>query len=241
MSEKSICGSMPWLNRFMPRVTRRRCRCARRGRTGSPRPGRRRPSCASSVGGDRRAAVVVRVQRDRGVLAPGQLAGEPLDLVGVDVRRRHLDRRRQVEDDLAAVVGLPDVGDRLADLDGERQLGAGEDLRGVLVAESTVLPRCCSAYFITSSVPRTAMSLASRPCRRGRRPGGTAAPARCRGGCWRGGTPTSDWTVRSIRSSRAWVSTEIVTSSGIRSRSISWRTKSKSVWLADGKPTSISL
>ena len=53
--------------------------------------------------------------------------------------------------------------------------------------------------------------------------------------------PTSDWTVRSMRSSRAWVSTEICTSSGIRPPSISSRTKSKSVWLADGKPTSISL
>ena len=43
--------------------------------------------------------------------------------------------------------------------------------------------------------------------------------------------PTSDSTVRSIRSSRAWVSTEICTSSGIRSSSMSLRTKSKSVWL----------
>ena len=54
-------------------------------------------------------------------------------------------------------------------------------------------------------------------------------------------TPTSDWTVRSIRSSRAWVSTEMVTSSGTLSLSISWRTKLKSVSLALGKPTSISL
>ena len=53
--------------------------------------------------------------------------------------------------------------------------------------------------------------------------------------------PTSDSAVRSIRSSRAWVSTEMVTSSGIRSSMTSWRTKSKSVWLAEGKPTSISL
>ena len=53
--------------------------------------------------------------------------------------------------------------------------------------------------------------------------------------------PISDWTVRSISSSRAWVSTEIVTSSGTRPDSISSRTKSKSVWLAAGKPTSISL
>ncbi len=54
-------------------------------------------------------------------------------------------------------------------------------------------------------------------------------------------TPTNDWVVRSIRSSRAWVSTEMVTSSGTLSRSMSWRTKAKSVSLADGKPTSISL
>ena len=47
--------------------------------------------------------------------------------------------------------------------------------------------------------------------------------------------------MRSISSWRHWVSTWIVTSSGIRSSSISCRTKSKSGWLADGKPTSISL
>ena len=55
------------------------------------------------------------------------------------------------------------------------------------------------------------------------------------------GTPTSDCTLRSMRSSRACVSTEIVTSSGIRSPSTSWRTNAKSVSLALGKPTSISL
>ena len=70
--------------------------------------------------GDRRAAVVVRVQADGGDVAAGQVAAEPLDLVGVDVGRRHLDRRRQVEDDLAAGLGLPHVGDRLADLERER-------------------------------------------------------------------------------------------------------------------------
>ena len=53
----------------------------------------------------------------------------------------------------------------------------------------------------------------------------------------------ADRTRRCARSgpSRHWVSTWIVTSSGIRSSSISWRTKSKSGWLADGNPTSISL
>ena len=189
---------------------------------------------------DRRTAVVVRVQRDRGVLAPGQLAGEPLDLVGVDVRRGHLDGGRQVEDDLAAVLGLPHVGDRLADVDGERQLGAGEDLRGVLVADHGRVEVGLGElhHHLGARVRR---STGSRPCRRGRRPGGTAAPGRCRGGCWRAGCRPATATVRSMRSSRAWVSTEIVTSSGTRSPSMSWRTKSKSVSLADGKPTSISL
>src|SRR5215475_6468071 len=46
---------------------------------------------------------------------------------------------------------------------------------------------------------------------------------------------------RSISSGRACVSTAIVVSSGIRSSSISRRTKSKSVFDADGNPTSISL
>jgi len=44
-----------------------------------------------------------------------------------------------------------------------------------------------------------------------------------------------------MSSSRHCTSTCIQTSSGIRSSSISWRKKSKSGWLADGNPTSISL
>ena len=47
--------------------------------------------------------------------------------------------------------------------------------------------------------------------------------------------------VRSMRWSRHWVSTWIVTSSGTWPPSMSSRQKSKSVWLALGKPTSISL
>ncbi len=46
-----------------------------------------------------------------------------------------LDGRGQVEDDLAALLGLPHVHDALADLQREVQLGVGEDLRAVLVAE----------------------------------------------------------------------------------------------------------
>ena len=61
---------------------------------------------------------------------------------------------------------------------------------------------------------------------------------RCTIACF---APAIDSYVRSMRCSRAWVSTWIVTSSGMTSSSMRWRTKSKSVWLADGKPTSISL
>ena len=55
------------------------------------------------------------------------------------------------------------------------------------------------------------------------------------------GAPSHASYVRSISSVRAWVSTWIVTSSGIRSCSMISRMKSKSVWLAAGNPTSISL
>ena len=89
-------------------------------------------------GGDGGAAVVVRVQRDGHVVAVADLATEPLDQVRVRVRRGHLHRGRQVQDDLATLCGLPDVHHRVADLHGEVRLGAGEDLRGVLVAELDV-------------------------------------------------------------------------------------------------------
>ena len=55
------------------------------------------------------------------------------------------------------------------------------------------------------------------------------------------GAPTSDSKVRSMSSSRHWTSTWMVTSSGIRPSSMIWRWKSKSVWEAEGNPTSISL
>ncbi len=59
----------------------------------------------------------------------------PLEAVRVRGRRGTLDGGGQVEDDLAARSGLVDVHHRLADLQREVQLGVGEDLRAVLVAE----------------------------------------------------------------------------------------------------------
>ena len=68
-----------------------------------------------------------------------QVSAHPLDLVGVDVGRGALDGGRQVEDDLAVPVRLPDVHDGLADLEAVVELGVDEELRGVLVAEDRVL------------------------------------------------------------------------------------------------------
>ncbi len=84
---------------------------------------------------DRGAPVVVRVHRQRDVLAPGQTAADPLDLVGIHVGRGALDGARQVEHNLPARTRLPDVHDRLADLQREVELGVHEDLGRVLIAE----------------------------------------------------------------------------------------------------------
>ena len=93
---------------------------------------------------------------------------------------------------------------------------------------------------MTERVPSTAMALHSSRSTPNttRRNSGAVALYRC---TVARGAPASDWTVRSISSSRAWVSTEICTSPGMRSSSMRDRTKLKSAWLADGKPTSISL
>ena len=55
------------------------------------------------------------------------------------------------------------------------------------------------------------------------------------------GAPSTASNVLAISSGRAWVRTWIRTSDGTWSCSMISRTKSKSVWLAAGKPTSISL
>jgi hypothetical protein len=67
-------------------------------------------------GGDAGAAIVVRMQREHDAVAAREIRVHPLDLVGVDVRRRHFHRCRQVEDHRPRGRGLPDVHHRLADL-----------------------------------------------------------------------------------------------------------------------------
>ena len=85
-------------------------------------------------GGDAGAAVIVRMQRDDHVLAIVEVAAHPFDLVGIDVGRRHLDGRRQVEDQLVVGRRPDDLGDGIADLQRHFELGAGKALRRIFEA-----------------------------------------------------------------------------------------------------------
>ena len=86
--------------------------------------------------GDTGAAIVVRVQRENDRVAVLHVAQEAFDHVGVEVGGRHLDRRRQVEDQRVVRGRLDDVHDGLADLDGEVGFGAGVGLGRVLEADA---------------------------------------------------------------------------------------------------------
>src|SRR3546814_10030988 len=70
---------------------------------------------------------------DRAV-AVRQVLAEIFDLVGVDVRRRSLDRRGEVEDDRLVGRRLQDVHHRFADLDAEIELGGREGFGAVFEA-----------------------------------------------------------------------------------------------------------
>ena len=138
MSEKSICGSTPWLNRFMPRVTRQTLPGALAVAEQAALDAVGTGQVAQLRGRDGRAAVVVRVQRQDDVLAVAQVAAHPLDRVRVHVRRRHLDGGRQVDDHLAVRRRLQHLQHRVADPQRELQLGAGVGLGRVLVVHVRV-------------------------------------------------------------------------------------------------------
>ena len=87
---------------------------------------------AQFCGGDAAAAVVVGVQRQLDGVAALQIAVHPFDLVGINVRRRELDRRRQVDDHRPLRRRLEDIRDSVADLLCEIELRAGEALRRIL-------------------------------------------------------------------------------------------------------------
>ena len=184
------------------------------------------------------APVVVRVHAQDDGVAPRQVAVHPLDLIGVDVGRRALDRGGQV-DDRGTRRGRPQVSATASqNLLGEVELGGAERLGRVLEApvgagvgrgQGSNLsrgPRC-------DLQDPGAVLLKNHPAEQGRGRVVDVDTARR--------APPSEAKVRSIGSGRACVSTWMTTSSGIRPSSIKRRTKSNSTWEADGNPTSISL
>ena len=162
-------------------------------------------------------------------------AMHPFDLVGVDVRRRDLDRRRQVEDALACAASA--ARRRVT----ASQISLARSRARCIVnvsgeySKRQSRPGCCAAQFANKpragrrDVDDPVLVLAvDDPTKQRRR-------RRCTDGRSRASRRAATRTCARISSSRDCVSTWIVTSSGIRSSSISLRTKSKSVCEADGK------
>ena len=215
MSEKSSSGSTPCVYRFSASVTRSTLPVR------SPLP-KRQPSTRSAPaimrelgGGDAAAAVVVRVHGQHDGVAPREVAAHPLDLVGVDVGRRDLDGRGQVDDHLVlrASAARPSI-----------------TASQISFAKSSSVPvKLSGEYWNVHSV--AGCCAASSPHQRravdGDRDDARAilaehdAPLRGRRRVVevddRAPRAASDSNVRPISSSRACVSTWIVTSSGIRS------------------------
>ena len=77
----------------------------------------------------------MRVEADDDAVAAGEVAVHPLDLVGVDVGRRHFDGGREIENDLALRRRAPGFGHRIADFEGEIEFGGGEGFRAVFEGE----------------------------------------------------------------------------------------------------------
>ena len=77
--------------------------------------------------GDTCSTIIVRVNRQRNVLASGKVTRHVLDLVGENIGGRAFNGRGQVEDDLAAFLWLPDVHNGFAHFQCEITLGINKN------------------------------------------------------------------------------------------------------------------
>jgi hypothetical protein len=188
-------------------------------------------------GGDAGATVVVGVQADDHAVAAVDIAAEPFDLVGVDVRRGALDGGRQVEDHLVLRRRVPHLDHRVTDFLGELQLGGAEGFRRVF--EGPLGFRLLGGVFDEQlgGVDRDGLDAFLVLVEDDAAERREVALYRWTMAFF---APRRDSKVRAIRSSRPWVSTWMVVSSGMWPSSIRVRTKSKSVCEADGNEASIS-
>ena len=190
-------------------------------------------------GRDGRAAVVVRVHAEDDLVARRDVPLEPLEPVGVDVRRERLDRRRQVDDHLRVAASGPTRRSPPRRSRARSRARCRGSSRASTRTRSRSRVRPASS--LQSAVAAHGEVGDARPCRAGRRPAAASPRSSCRGGRSRAARPRSPR--RSARSAPAAPASGRRSSCpcGIRSSSTSRRTKSKSVFDADGKPTSISL
>lgn len=158
MSEKSIWGSTPWLNRFCGQAALRTLvfygprsistHHAQSDETNVTRPlAVAKKTALDTVGtghvaqlgsGDSGTTVVVRVQTQHNAFAVLEVPRHPFDRVGIDVRRGHLDGSGKVNNQLALRRGLKRVGNGVANIDGIVELGASVRFRRVLVVDLRV-------------------------------------------------------------------------------------------------------
>jgi len=88
--------------------------------------------------GDRCAAVIVRMNAEDDPITCRDMTLEPLQAVGVHVRRERLDCRREVDDHLLGAGGAPFGDHRLADFKCVIEFGAVEAFRRVLKRDCRV-------------------------------------------------------------------------------------------------------
>ncbi len=218
-------GSMPWLKKAQRRRSTLPVRspCPSRQPSIRSAPGQERPA---RRGGHARSPIVVRVDAE----APRTRGGSgfrlsSLNLVGKHVRGRALHRGGQIQDDLAALTRLhTSMTD--SHLEGEVQLGLSTKISGEYSSRRSSRPQGASP---PERSPR------ARPPGRARRLGlvrvehhlsGTPEPSRCRGEPARGKPTALASSVRSKSSdARLGEETEIVSSSGTASSSMSERTE----------------
>ena len=79
-----------------------------------------------------RATVVVRVQTDGERVAIFNISANPFNLVGINIRHRHLDGVRQIQDHLPLRRRLPHVHDRLGDFLRKFHFRCAETFRRIL-------------------------------------------------------------------------------------------------------------
>ncbi len=69
------------------------------------------------------------MQTNDGGLTVAQMATKPLDLISMDIRRRHFNCGRQIQNNLVLTCRPPHVDNGFTDVEGKLKFGGGETFR----------------------------------------------------------------------------------------------------------------